>query len=200
MRELSCRLESFLASLPQPAEEYEHRIGELVRSILKCLKVSGLYMEEPERIDLVAELSDFHDIGKLYIPRKILNKPGPLTPEECAVVRQHPLWGKKIVEREGAGCSREEVRLASDICLLHHERCDGRGYPRGLKGKQIPLEIQAVSLADAFDALCSERRYKKALSWQEAVELICGGQCGCFQPKFYHILRALPEACGNKKT
>lgn len=168
---------------------YEHKISLRTARLLEVLRKRGLYSGDDSRIALVAELSDLHDIGKIAVPQEILRKPGKLTAEERACVRKHTLWGQEIVRRAGRYAKDQEVvRLAADICLLHHEHIDGSGYPFGLKGEEIPLEIQAVSLVDAFDALCSDRCYKRAVPRGEALKLICAGECGCFSPELYAAL------------
>lgn len=191
METLSERIFRFLAEEARNRTRYIHSIGRQTAKLLEILKRQGLYQGGAARISLIKQLSDFHDIGKICVPPEILDKPGRLTEEENSMMRMHPVFGGRLVEELGRDCAsdRETLRLAADICLLHHERLDGSGYPFGLKGDQIPLEIQAVSLADAFDALCSERSYKKALPPREAAELICRGECGAFSEELRAALR-----------
>lgn len=107
-----------------------------------------------------------HDIGKISIPDAILNKPGPLTPEERAVIEQHPIEGVRIIE------SLESLRDGVPLIRWHHERLDGRGYPDGLKGDAIPRLVRILAVADVYDALHSERPYRTALTHARCLELL----------------------------
>jgi response regulator RpfG family c-di-GMP phosphodiesterase len=107
-----------------------------------------------------------HDVGKVGIPDAVLNKPGPLTENEWSTMRRHPEIGLEIVEPIGFS------RCATDVILCHHERWDGAGYPLGLSGEEIPLVARTFSVADAFDAMTSDRPYRRAMSDEEALEVI----------------------------
>ena len=143
-------------------------------------------------ISLISTASALHDIGKISIPENILNKPGRLTPEEFDVIRTHPAIGASMLE--GLTPYRKEplLKTAIEICRWHHERWDGRGYPDGLKGEDIPIAAQVVAMADVYDALTSERCYKKAFGHDKAMEMILNGECGQFNPL---LLECLTE-CG----
>jgi putative two-component system response regulator len=148
-----------------------------------------------ERISKAAAL---HDIGKTAVPPEILNKPGKLTKEEYAVVKTHTVKGAEILENaflENASVSMEEpaVRYAYEICRWHHERYDGKGYPDGLKGDEIPISAQVVGLADVYDAMTSKRVYKKAYSHEKTMEMIEDGQCGAFQPLLLECLKEVAD-------
>lgn len=134
---------------------------------------------------------------------KILNKPGRLTPEEFEAMKLHTVYGAKMLEELQPYYDEPLLKTATDIAHWHHERWDGRGYPDGLVGDAIPLSAQIVSLADVYDALTSERCYKKAYSHDKAVEMILNGECGVFNPKlvecFVEIQNVLREELCNVK-
>lgn len=127
--------------------------------------VERLGLTEQER-DIILFAMRLHDIGKIRVPSSILNKPGPLTDEEWEVMRQHPVWGSEILEAEGL--LREIARLVRH----HHERYDGKGYPDGLEGKNIPLGSRVLALVDAYDAMRSNRPYRKAMPFARVIEEI----------------------------
>ena len=131
-------------------------------------------------ISLISTASALHDIGKINIPESILNKPGRLTKEEFEVMKTHTTIGSEILEKLPFRQESDLVKTAYAICRWHHERWDGRGYPDGLKGEQIPIAAQVVSMADVYDALTSERCYKKAFDHDTAVKMILNGECGQF--------------------
>ena len=130
-----------------------------------------------------------HDIGKIGIDDKILNKPGKLTDEEFKIMQNHTIIGARILKNmEGYEDEELMIKLSRQICRWHHERYDGRGYPDGLKGDEIPISAQVVSLADVYDALVGERVYKKAYSHEKAMEMILAGECGTFNPLLLECL------------
>ena len=131
---------------------------------------------------MIATASALHDIGKIGIDEKILNKPGKLTKEEFEIMKQHTLIGDQMLDSLEMYHDEEMMKYAYEICRWHHERYDGKGYPDGLKGEEIPLSAQVVSLADVYDALVSDRIYKKAYSHEKAMEMIVNGECGVFNP------------------
>ena len=125
------------------------------------------------------------------MPIEILNKNGKLTKEEMGVVKQHPLTGAEMTLRFLKSKMTEKLNKYSyEICRYHHERYDGKGYPDGLKGDKIPLCAQAVGLVDAYDALVSERPYKRKLTNEEAIQMIINGDCGVFSKKLLQSLIA----------
>ena len=173
-------------------------IRRFTECILDCLieKDPDLHLgtKERENIPLASAL---HDIGKITVDDKILNKPGRLTPEEFEAMKLHTVYGAKMLEELQPYYDEPLLKTATDIAHWHHERWDGRGYPDGLVGDAIPLSAQIVSLADVYDALTSERCYKKAYSHDKAVEMILNGECGVFNPKlvecFVEIQNVLRE-------
>ncbi len=158
-------------------------INVLTRLLLDQLmkKDVGYNMTWSDR-ELIITASSLHDIGKISIDEKILNKPGRLTKEEFEIMKTHTSVGASMLENKAMYGDDPLVKMAHDICRWHHERYDGKGYPDGLKGDEIPISAQVVSVADVYDALTSERVYKKAYSHEKAIEMILNGECGVFNP------------------
>lgn len=143
-----------------------------------------------EEVSNIGIASALHDIGKIAIDEKILNKPGKLTDEEFAVMKTHSMIGAQMLrDIPVQGDGKRIMECAYRICRWHHERWDGRGYPDGLKGDEIPIEAQIVALADVYDALISKRVYKEPIPHARAVEMIIGGECGAFNPLVLECLR-----------
>jgi len=127
-------------------------------------------------VDLAQE-SMLHDVGKIHVPEEILYKPGPLNERERRIMERHPVWGAEILQR------LPPLHHAIPVTLHHHERWDGRGYPDGLAGEAIPPAARIVSVVDAFDAMVSDRPYRKALSFDEACNVIREGSGTQFEPR-----------------
>lgn len=155
----------------------------------KLKQRSDDYFLTDEYIALVSNASALHDIGKIGIDEKILNKPGKLTSEEFEIMKTHTLIGAKMLEGESLHKDNPLVKTAYEICRWHHERYDGRGYPDGLTGDEIPISAQVVSLADVYDALTSARVYKGPYEHETAVKMILNGECGTFNPLLLDCLR-----------
>jgi len=146
------------------------------------------------RIDVIAAASPLHDIGKIAIPESILLKPGKLTPDEFEFMKIHTTKGCDIIEAIEGAWDEEYGEVSYDICRHHHERFDGKGYPDGLKGDEIPVAAQLVSIADVYDALVSKRVYKEAYGKETAYQMILNGECGIFSPKLLECFKeAKPE-------
>ena len=154
----------------------------------RLLEISSKYSITAEQQDMIPLASALHDIGKIGIDEKILNKPGKLTPEEFEVMKTHSMLGAKMLHDLDGFAEQPLLQTAYEIARWHHERWDGRGYPDGLKGDEIPISAQLVSLADVYDALTSERCYKKAFSHERAVQMIQNGECGAFNPLLLQCL------------
>ena len=154
----------------------------------RLLEISSNYAITAEQQDLIPLASALHDIGKIGIDEKVLNKPGKLTPEEFKVIQTHSMLGAKMLHDLDQFAEQPLLQTAYEIARWHHERWDGRGYPDGLKGDEIPISAQLVSLADVYDALTSERCYKKAFSHEKAVQMILNGECGAFNPLLLQCL------------
>lgn len=177
----------------------EFRNGESGLHVLHINILTQLLLEKltrkSENYDLswsqqhmIATASALHDIGKIGIDEKILNKPGKLTKEEFEAMKQHTIIGARMLDRLEMYHDEEMMKYAYEICRWHHERYDGKGYPDGLKGEEIPISAQVVSLADVYDALVSDRVYKKAYSHEKAMEMILNGECGMFNPLLLECL------------
>lgn len=139
-------------------------------------------------ISLISTASALHDIGKINVPEEILNKPGRLTKEEFDIIKTHSAVGEHMLRQIPFNQNEPLVKVAREICRWHHERWDGRGYPDGLKGDEIPISAQVVSLADVYDALTSERCYKAAFDHETALNMIVNGECGAFNPLLLECL------------
>lgn len=158
-------------------------ISTITELLLRSLLARTSRYSFPERdISLISTASSMHDIGKITIPDEILNKPGKFTPEEFDIMKHHSMNGASMLQ--GVPFSKDEplMKFAYEICRWHHERWDGHGYPDGLKGDDIPIAAQIVSIADVYDALTSDRCYKKAYSHEKALEMIYNNECGVFNP------------------
>ena len=163
----------------------------------QLVKKTGKYQLSWEDRLLIATASALHDIGKIGIDEKILNKPGKLTKEEFEIMKTHTLIGVQMLDNLDMYRNEKLLKLAYEICRWHHERYDGKGYPDGLVGEEIPISAQVVSMADVYDALVSERVYKKAFSHEKALEMIQNGECGTFNPL---LLQCMTEAQDKLKT
>lgn len=165
-------------------------VNVITELLLKQLvKRTDKYKLTSKDIDCIVTASSLHDIGKISIPDHILNKPGPLTEKEFEVIKTHPQVGADMLSELTEYLDNPLVITAYDICLCHHEKYDGKGYPNGLKGDEIPISAQIVSIADVYDALVSERCYKKAYPHQVAIDMICAGECGEFNPILLDCLK-----------
>ena len=160
--------------------QHIQRLSE--RVLEKLLERPNLYHITAELQDNIPLASALHDIGKIAIDEKILNKPGRLTPEEFEIVKEHAVIGSDMLRKLENFNTEPLLQTAYSIARWHHERWDGCGYPDGLKENEIPIEAQIVSLADVYDALTSERCYKRAYPHKQAVQMILNGECGAFNP------------------
>ena len=158
-------------------------VSRLTGLLLQCLmKRTNRYALNPDDVDIICMAASLHDIGKLLIPEEILTKPGKLTAEEFAIVKRHTVIGADIIAEMPVYQNERLVKYATMICRWHHERWDGKGYPDGLAGDNIPIAAQVVSVADAYDALTNERSYKEAFSHDTALAMLHNGECGSFNP------------------
>ncbi|KHC92402.1 metal dependent phosphohydrolase [Thermotoga sp. Mc24] len=180
--------EFFTYKLVDIVEGFDEPTGNHVRRVQELSKFfaeeMGLDEDLVHKIYLYAPL---HDIGKIKVPKEILNKKGKLTAEEWEIMKKHTIWGGELLS------GRKELEVARNIALYHHENYDGTDYPFGLKGDEIPIEAQIVKIVDVYDALRSERPYKKALSHEESVRVILEGDGRTspsdFHPKLIEIFR-----------
>ncbi len=163
-----------------------NKITELL--LIRLREKTDKYGISEKDVYLITTASSLHDIGKVGIDNAILNKPGKLTPEEFEEVKKHTLIGAEMVMNVKEYRNEPLVRYAPDICLYHHEKYDGTGYPTGLKGDDIPIAAQVVALADVYDALTAERVYKEAYTSDAAIQMILDGKCGQFNPLLLECL------------
>lgn len=147
-----------------------------------------------EKVDLIVAASSLHDIGKIAINDAILLKPGRLDKDEFEIMKTHTTKGGEILKSVDGIWDDDFAKACYDICMYHHERYDGRGYPKGLKGEDIPLSAQLVSIVDVYDALVCKRVYKDAIPKDEASRMILEGECGTFSPKLIECFRNCKES------
>ena len=186
----------------------EYRSVESGQHILRIRHFTKILLEEVVRscpeyqltdqiISIICSASALHDIGKIAIPDAILLKPGKLNTEEMEIMKTHAVTGCSILDTLVNVADQEYLRYAHNICHYHHERWDGKGYPEGLAGDDIPICAQVVGLADVYDALTSKRVYKDAVSFAQAANMILKGECGIFSPKllecFKHVTHLFEE-------
>jgi len=164
--------------------------GMLLKSLMRK---TDSYKLTSSEVDMISTASALHDIGKIAIPSEILNKAGRLTDEEFKVMKTHSAIGADMLKGLDAYRGEPLIKFAHEICRWHHERYDGRGYPDGLKGDEIPVSAQIVSLADVYDALTSDRVYKKAFTHEKACEMILNGECGSFNPLLLECFKEIEK-------
>ncbi|MCD7814558.1 MAG: response regulator [Lachnospiraceae bacterium] len=188
---------SVIATLAALVEFRDCESGEHVRrmSTLTWLLMQEASERYPEyhlpaaEIDKIGMSAVLHDVGKISIPDQILNKPGPLTAEEFAIMKGHTIRGCEILQKIPDLLDEGTYIYSYDICRHHHERWDGRGYPDGLAGDEVSIWSQVAAVADVYDALTSDRVYKRAYSHEVAVQMIFNGECGAFNPKVLEAFR-----------
>jgi putative two-component system response regulator len=164
----------------------------LLKLILENMR--DQYPFTDEQLELISSAAALHDVGKIAIPDSVLLKPGKLTKEEFDIMKTHTVKGSEILQTLDLLQDKEYYQYCYDICRFHHERWDGRGYPDGLKGVEIPIWAQAAALVDVYDALTSKRVYKDAYTHEQAVDMIINGECGCFNPQLLDTLKRIaPE-------
>ncbi len=170
-----------------------NRTQKYVQLLIEYLVEHDLYSAEVlawESMDYIISATQLHDVGKIFISDTILNKPGPLTPEEFEIMKTHVVKGVEAI-RKMAQTMNEQVFLkyAEIVVGTHHEKWDGSGYPSGLKGDDIPLLGRLMALADVYDALVSDRPYKKPFTTEEAAKIIIEGAGGHFDPVLVDVFK-----------
>ena len=162
------------------------------------------YDLSPERVDIIESASALHDIGMVAVPDTIILKPGKLTPDEFEVIKSHTTRGCEILEQIKDLQSKDYVDVSYNIVRHHHEKFDGSGYPDHLSGDAIPVEAQIVSMADAYDALISDRTYRDAFDSDTAYEMVMSGKAGVFSEKlltsFAKSRNRIEQYCENYKA
>ncbi len=184
-KKITIAFAEILESRDKVTGEHARRVSLFSETIAKELAKNGEFPKQlsPEYISLLIDASPLHDIGKIAIPDAILNKPEKLTPAEFEVMKTHTTEGKRLIEKiMNEIPDASYLALAAEIAFTHHERWDGKGYPQGLKGEEIPLSGRIVAVADVFDALISERPYKKPYRFEEAITMIKAEEGTHFDP------------------
>lgn len=162
--------------------DHVNRIRDITCALLKELVKNNEYHFIAQQIELIGDAAVMHDVGKISTPDYILNKPGRLTKEEFEIMKLHTIQGCELLKSIHQLRNSELYEYCYDICRHHHERYDGLGYPDGLKGDEISIWAQIVSIADVYDALISKRIYKPAYSFDQTMHMINNGECGMFHP------------------
>ena len=185
-------LDSALQGLASVVEHRDMESGEHVKRTQLYVKAlidylissNSIYAEELKALqpNIIVKAMALHDVGKIAIPDRILLKPGKLEPEEYEIMKTHTLRGREIIHELGDINTSLYLKHCEDICCGHHERWDGKGYPRGVKEEEIPLIARIASLADVYDALISARVYKSAMSYEDALQIISDGKGTQFDP------------------
>ncbi len=174
--------------------EHIKRTRSLTRILLQSIRERHPdTMLTDESIEKIAEAAALHDVGKISISDTILNKPGKLTYEEFEEMKNHTIKGYEILKTLNLSQDEEQRRYSLDISRYHHERWDGSGYPDHLKGDEIPIWSQVVSIVDVYDALVSNRVYKQAYTHETAIRMILDGECGVFNPKLLECFKESVE-------
>ena len=168
-----------------------NKITEIL--LVSLLEKTSAYGLTDKDVYLISTAAALHDIGKIGINDAILGKPGKLTAEEFEAVKKHTLIGAELIRKIRDYQDEPLVKYAYEICRWHHEKYDGRGYPDGLKGDEIPIAAQVVSLAGVYDALTAKRPYKEAYSTERAIGMIQNGECGCFHPVLLQCLEEVKD-------
>lgn len=171
--------------------------GSHIRRVKQYTRILGEYVKDnypeygltKEKLDIIVSASALHDIGKVAIPDSILLNPGRLTDEEYDYLRSHTIRGCELLEDFKNVWSEDYLKVGQEICRSHHERYDGKGYPDGLVGDEIPISAQLVSIVDVYDAMTNERFYKGALAIERVFYMITNGECGIFSPKLLEAFR-----------
>jgi len=159
------------------------RSSQVVAILVEELRRENILDRDDYFFEVLIKSAPMHDLGKIAVDDVILRKPGRYTPEEYEMMKTHPVKGAAIVENLLSSLeSPEFVQIAKNVALSHHERWDGKGYPNGLKGEEIPVEARIMAVADVYDALVSRRCYKEKFSFDTAFEIVYGGMGSQFDP------------------
>lgn len=195
--EISKMQRNIIFTLANMVENRDSNTGGHIRRTAKYVKLignelrrEGIYTQEitKQYIKKLYDSAPLHDIGKIKISDSILNKPGKLTPEEYEIIKTHTTEGGRILKNSLNEIGDDSwLSMAIDMAMYHHEKWNGTGYPNGLKGTEIPLCARIMAVADVFDALVSERSYKKAFSFEQAIQVIEEGAGEHFDPEIVSV-------------
>jgi len=178
------------------------RTTSYIKILMEEMMARGVYASQMQNWDFATTIASarLHDVGKIVVPDSILNKPGLLDPEEIEIIKTHAAEGERIVSRM-VTMTGEEVFLhnAKMFAGYHHERWNGKGYPKGLQGENIPLQGRIMAIADVYDALVSERPYKKAFTHDKAVSIILEGAGSDFDPVIVKVFEEVKEQFNEVK-
>lgn len=183
-------LANLIESRDMETGEHVSRTSAYVKRLAELARADGVYADQLDDrfMHLLYTMAPMHDIGKIAVSDQVLKKPGRLTPEEFEEMKKHAAAGGRIVREVLSGITEEEyLNVASDIAACHHERWDGTGYPKRLKGEEIPLCARIMAIADVFDALVSERCYKKPMSTVQAFRVIAEESGSHFDPRLAEV-------------
>ncbi len=175
------------------AEKHCEKVRRFTQIMLdKVVQFCPEYHLTQKDCEKIAFAAMVHDLGKIAVPDHILHKPGRLDYEELQIMQNHTRKGRQIFEHITQHMRPEDAEYelfccCAEVCMYHHERFDGGGYPLGMEKDDIPISAQVVGLADAYDALISERIYKPAYKKAEAFEMITEGECGIFNPRLIEL-------------
>ncbi len=187
-------LADMVESRDKSTGDHVRKTAAYANIIMKQLKKDDLFKDvlTDEFLENVSNFAPLHDVGKINIPDALLNKPGRLTDDEFARMKEHTNAGGEIIARAiGAMSSSDYLDEAKNLASYHHERWDGKGYPSGLSGEDIPLSARIMAVADVFDALVSRRSYKEPFSFDNAMQIIMDGSGSHFDPR---VTQAFMEA------
>ncbi|WP_456396923.1 HD domain-containing phosphohydrolase [Desulfurobacterium sp.] len=184
VKEIREREEEIIFRLAAATEYKDQFTGNHIKRVAEyCKLIAEKYGCDKKFVEDIYLASPLHDIGKIAIPESILGKKGKLTPEEWEIMKKHTIFGVEILK----GTKIPLLKFASKIALYHHEKWNGKGYPEGLKEKEIPLEARITAIADVFDALTSVRPYKKAFSFEEAIKIVKSEKGKSFDPELLDV-------------
>ena len=170
------------------------RTQRYIKVLMDAMKNYGVYADEVSKLDeeLVLQSCQLHDVGKIAIRDSVLLKPGKLTPDEFELIKTHTTFGEKVmINLKEKTNDSNFVEYARIFAIAHHEHWDGNGYPKGLKGEDIPLLGRIMAIADVYDALVTDRPYKKAFPHEKAVKIIIEGRGGHFDPVLADLFKKI---------
>jgi Response regulator containing a CheY-like receiver domain and an HD-GYP domain len=203
-RQLAALQDAIIVAMASLAETRDNETGHHIRRTQHYIRELALYLRQEGRhkklltdkfIDTIYKSAPLHDIGKVGVPDRILLKPGKLTREEFEEMKKHTIYGRDaiIAAEETLDAPESFLCTARDIAYSHHEKWDGKGYPQGIQGEEIPLPARLMAIADVYDALITKRVYKDAMPHKEAVGIIAEGRGTHFDPEVVDAFLAIQD-------